>query len=194
MIPPLERAPMALPLIRGQNYLALNGPRQSGKTSLLKALVDTLNADGWARAALLSCEAAGQLAHVETTAEAERVLIDDWHAVLCREFPTVPWPGAEQFGSVAGVRFGHALAEWSLACDRPLVVVLDEVDTLARQPFSSLLSQIRSAFERRGRSFPVSIVLAGLRSLRDHDVALGGGRQRKSVQHRALRHGRELHT
>ncbi|MFM2153728.1 MAG: hypothetical protein RL199_2163, partial [Pseudomonadota bacterium] len=61
-----------------------------------------------------------------------------------------------------------------VASDRPLVFVIDEVDTLARQPFVSLLSQIRSAFERRGRSFPASIVLAGMRSLRDHDVALGG--------------------
>jgi hypothetical protein len=37
-----------------------------------------------------------------------------------------------------------------------------------------MLSQIRSAFERRGRTFPASIVLAGMRSLRDHDIALGG--------------------
>ncbi|MFM2153723.1 MAG: hypothetical protein RL199_2158, partial [Pseudomonadota bacterium] len=86
----------------------------------------------------------------------------------------VAWPAPETFGDVTGGGFGYALAEWSVASDRPLVFVIDEVDTLARAPFVSMLAQIRASFERRGRSFPASIVLAGMRSLRDHDMALGG--------------------
>jgi type II secretory pathway predicted ATPase ExeA len=174
LIPPLERSPTALSLMRGRNYLAVSGPRQSGKTSLLKALVDGINADGWARAVLVSCEAAGKRAGVETTEEAERLLLREWHAVLRRELPGVAWPAPDTFGDVSGGGFGFALAEWTVASDRPLVVVIDEVDTLARAPFVALLSQVRSAFERRGRTFPSSVVLAGMRSLRDHDIALGG--------------------
>jgi hypothetical protein len=43
LIPPLERSPAALSLMKGLNYLAVSGPRQSGKTSLLKAIVDAIN-------------------------------------------------------------------------------------------------------------------------------------------------------
>ena len=69
-LPPLERVHRVLPLIRGQNYLAVSGPRQSGKTSLVRAIVDAINADGWARAALLSCEPADQKYGIETMEDA----------------------------------------------------------------------------------------------------------------------------
>jgi hypothetical protein len=124
---------------------------------------------------LLSCEAAGQRQGVTETGEAERLLLEAWHAGLTSAFPTVPWSDPAGFLALAaGGRIGRALAAWTIESDKPLVVVLDEVDTLARAPFVSLLAQIRSVFERRGRTFPSSIVLAGMRSLRDHDVALGG--------------------
>jgi phosphoribosyl-ATP pyrophosphohydrolase len=175
MLPPLERSPMAMRLVQGENYLAVSGPRQSGKTSLLKALVDRINADGWARAVLLSCEAAGLRQSVTDTGEAELRLLEVWHRALCGAFPAVLWPATEPYHRlVPGGRFDAAFTEWTSASGLPLVVVLDEVDTLARAPFVSLLAQIRSSFERRGRTFPASIVLAGMRSLRDHDVALGG--------------------
>lgn len=175
MIPPLERTPMAMSLVKGENYLAVSGPRQSGKTSLLKALVDGINAEGWARAVLVSCESAGQRQGVTETGDAERLLIENWHSGLTDAFPEVAWDAPSSFLLLApGGRIGRALSSWTRNADRPLVVVIDEVDTLARAPFVSMLSQIRSAFERRGRSFPSSIVLAGMRSLRDHDIALGG--------------------
>ncbi|MFM2154057.1 MAG: hypothetical protein RL199_2492, partial [Pseudomonadota bacterium] len=86
LIAPLERTPMAMRLLMGENYLSVSGPRQSGKTSLLKALVDGINADGWARAVLVSCEEAGQRQGVTETGEAERVLLEIWHAGLMDAF------------------------------------------------------------------------------------------------------------
>ena len=38
VLPPLERTSTALGLLQSGDYLALNGPRQSGKTSLLSAI------------------------------------------------------------------------------------------------------------------------------------------------------------
>jgi hypothetical protein len=95
MIPPLERSPTALSLVRGENYLAVSGPRQSGKTSLLKALVDGINADGWARAVLVSCEEAGQRTGVDTEAEAATRLVRSWHGAVVARFPDVGWPAVE---------------------------------------------------------------------------------------------------
>ena len=92
LLPPLERAPAVLQSIRRRNYLAVSGPRQSGKTSLLRAMVDAINADGWARAVLLSCESAGERQGVHEAGEAERVLLREWHSALRRNFPEVSWP------------------------------------------------------------------------------------------------------
>ncbi len=175
MLPPLERAPTAMPLVREQVYLAVSGPRQSGKTSLLKAIVDGVNADGWARAVLLSCEASEQRGVVETLQQAERRLVRNWCRVLASRFPEVEWPSAEALLLAAGEgAVGAALSGFSIASVKPLVVVLDEFDSLSRAPFTSILRQIRAEAESRPRFFPGSIVLAGMRSLRDHDIALGG--------------------
>jgi len=174
VLPPLERTSSALGLLQSGDYLALNGPRQSGKTSLLRAMVDAINAAGWARAVLLSCEPAGARQGVTETDEAERRLLREWYTALVDAHPDLTWPSPDSFADVAGVAFGHALGRWTVACDRPLVVVIDEVDTLARFPFVSMLAQIRSGFTRRPKHFPHAIVLAGMRHLRDHDIAMGG--------------------
>jgi len=176
VLPPMERAPTAIELIRGETYLAVSGPRQSGKTSLVGALVDTVNAEGWARAALLSCEPADQKYGVTTIDEAERALIPMWLEVLRHQLPDVDWPTWRmlQQESEAGFRLGISLARLARASDRPLVLVLDEVDCLARIPFGRLLRQVREGFVRRPGGFPHSIVLSGMRHLRDHDIAMGG--------------------
>jgi len=174
MIPPLERTPGLVERIRSGHYLAINGPRQSGKTSVLRAAVASINADGWARAVLVSCEAAGIDAPQASLADTERRLVGAWHAKLRRTFPEVEWEDPTHRHDIAGTLIENCLADWAMRSDRPLVFIIDEVDTLARDPFVSLLRQIRSGFIESGSQFPHSIVLAGMRHLRDHDIALGG--------------------
>jgi len=175
MIPPLERVPNVLERIRDEVYLAISGPRQSGKTSLLTAIVDSIQTEGWAHAVLVTCESAGALQGVEEVGEAEQRLIEAWHLRLAQSAPGVAWPAAERFSGLApGGRVGAALSEWAAASDKPLVLVIDEIDTLARLPFFNVIAQIRGGYPNRGKFFPHSILLAGLRSLRDHDIALGG--------------------
>jgi hypothetical protein len=174
-LPSLERSARALPLIRGMSYLNISGPRQSGKTSLLKALAENINGEGWARAVLLTCEAASERAGVTDLGDAERRMVEQWHSILRRAFPSVAWSTPEQILSVGpGARIGRAFGDWATESDRPLVLIVDEIDSLAREPFLSMLSQLRAEFPNRPRNFPFSVVLAGMRSLRDHDIALGG--------------------
>jgi hypothetical protein len=175
IVPPLERLPKALPLVRRGEYLSLSGPRQSGKTSVLTALRDAVHAEGWGRVAVLSCEAASQRSEVHDTPTAEAILVRSWWTVLTTDLPEVRWPTPDEIGAGGvGLMLGAALKRWAIASDKPLVLVIDEVDGLARGPFISLLSQLRADFHRRGDKFPHSVVLAGMRSLRDNDVALGG--------------------
>jgi hypothetical protein len=46
MVPPLERAPEARGLIEQDQYFVVHAPRQSGKTTFLRALAKDLMASG----------------------------------------------------------------------------------------------------------------------------------------------------
>jgi len=175
MLPPLARAPGAMELVRAQRYLAVNGPRQSGKTSLVRALVDAVNRDGWARAVVLSAEVSDPSAGVVEVDAAERALVSHWLTAMALQWPEAR--GAVEQAVSRAAEHGRLFAFMSaaaVASDKPLVVVIDEIDTLARRPFISALRQIRDGFQFRPAGFPHSVVLSGMRHLRDHDIALGG--------------------
>ena len=57
-----------------------------------------------------------------------------------------------------------------------MVLFLDEVDALQGNSLVSILSQLRDGHNARpeGHPFPASVVLCGLRDLRDYKVASGG--------------------
>jgi len=49
-----------------------------------------------------------------------------------------------------------------------MVLFIDEVDSLVGDTLISLLRQLRSGYDRRPSSFPQSIILCGLRDIRDY--------------------------
>ncbi|MFC4112629.1 hypothetical protein [Nonomuraea zeae] len=57
-----------------------------------------------------------------------------------------------------------------------MVLFLDEIDALQGNSLVSILSQLRDGHNARpgGRPFPTSVVLCGLRDLRDYKIASGG--------------------
>ncbi|MBT2229852.1 hypothetical protein [Nonomuraea sp. NEAU-A123] len=57
-----------------------------------------------------------------------------------------------------------------------MVLFLDEIDALQGSSMVSILSQLRDGHNVRpkGRPFPASVVLCGLRDVRDYKVASGG--------------------
>jgi predicted AAA+ superfamily ATPase len=57
MLPPLERLPEARPLVERGHYFIVHAPRQTGKTTLMRTLAETLTAAGTHAALLVSCEA-----------------------------------------------------------------------------------------------------------------------------------------
>jgi hypothetical protein len=62
------------------------------------------------------------------------------------------------------------LTRWALASDRPLVLLLDEVDALVGDALISLLRQIRTGYTQRPRAFPQTIILCGVRDVRDYRI------------------------
>jgi hypothetical protein len=82
--------------------------------------------------------------------------------------PPSPWPAA-----VSGSLLLDGLTAWARQCPLPLVLFFDEIDALRGQSLFSVLAQLRNGSRSRPRSFPMSMALCGLRSVRDYRVAAG---------------------
>lgn len=184
MIDPLARLDLAEveTLIEDKRYFVLHAPRQTGKTTALLALMQHLNAQGRYRALYCNIEAAqAARGHVESgvaaicsaLAHAARLYLHDesllaWLAQVGKEIP-------------AQDRVFRLLERWSQTDPRPAVLLLDEVDALVGDTLISLLRQIRAGYAQRPEAFPQTVVLCGVRDVRDyrihtshHEIITGG--------------------
>jgi hypothetical protein len=172
MVPPESRLPDARRLIDRDQYFVVHAPRQTGKTTTLAALTRGLTSEGRHVALLLSCERA-EVAGDDYGA-AERQVLDAIRGEVELQrlpeelLPPSPWPEA-----APGSRIINALRAWAERCPLPLVLVFDEIDALRGESLRSVLRQLRDGYRSRPRSFPASIVLCGLRDVRDYKAASG---------------------
>ncbi|MCY4376127.1 MAG: ATP-binding protein, partial [Spirochaetaceae bacterium] len=172
-IPPLERIDLeaVLDLVRDKRYFVLHAPRQTGKTSALLALRDLLNggAEGDYRCVYANVEA-GQ-AMRENVADGMRTVLsqfalrasltlgDDSVECICRDAIDSAGPGGA---------LSVALSRWAAADRTPLVLLIDEIDALVGDTLLSVLRQLRSGYDQRPDAFPHSILLCGVRDVRDY--------------------------
>ena len=180
-IPPLERIDLEyiLELIRDKEYFILHAPRQTGKTSTLKALQDLLNsgAEGNYRCLYVNIEAG------EAWREDIREAMAGILRVLAGRAQTVL--GDDSLDGIqrrvlarrsVGVALWDALRQWSRADPRPLVLLIDEIDSLVGDTLLSVLRQLRSGYDERPDGFPHSVVLCGVRDLRDYRIRSSTGK------------------
>ncbi|WP_207755407.1 ATP-binding protein [Nonomuraea cypriaca] len=175
MLPPMQRLPQARELIEMDRYFVLHAPRQTGKTTALRTMASELTAEGGTAALMFSCERAKSAG--DDYAAAEEILLKSLREAAKRSgwpdelLPPDPWPQAP-----AGTRFSAALTEWCHRCPRRVVLFLDEIDALQGNSMVSILSQLRDGHNARHERhpFPTSVVLCGLRDVRDYKVASGG--------------------
>ena len=176
-IPPLERIDRdeVLGLIRDKRYFVLHAPRQSGKTSILLALRDVLNSGvaGDYRCVYADFEV-GQ-AMREDVDQAMRAIMGEmasWARSLGDGFLDEIWPDIlAKYGPGGALR--EALTRWAEADPTPLVLLIDEIDALIGDSLLAVLRQLRAGYVRRPASFPHSIVLCGVRDVRDYRVHSG---------------------
>jgi len=62
------------------------------------------------------------------------------------------------------------LTQWCQNATQPLVLLLDEVDALIGDTLISLLRQLRTGYTQRPAAFPQTIILCGVRDLRDYRI------------------------
>ena len=174
-IPPLERIDLdhVLNLIHDEKYFILHAPRQTGKTSTLKALQNHLNsgAEGDYRCLHVNVEAA-QVAREDIERAMSAIL-----QVLARRARNVLGDSALQeirsdvlAEGTPDTALWDALQRWAQADSRPLVLLIDEIDSLIGDSLLSVLRQLRSGYEDRPHAFPHSIVLCGVRNVRDYRI------------------------
>ncbi len=174
-IPPLDRLDLdeLLRLVRDKRYFVLHAPRQTGKTSALLALRDRLNADGY-RCVYANVEGAqtaredvgrairtvlGQLASRARTTLSDEFLDDIWPDLLAKYGPDQA--------------LSEALARWAAADATPLMLLIDEIDALIGDSLLAVLRQLRAGYDQRPHSFPQSVMLCGVRDVRDYRIHSG---------------------
>ena len=163
-----------LGLIHQRKYFVLHAPRQTGKTSCLLALRDYLNRQGQYICVYANVEA-GQAARndvkevVETTASAIAYRTE---MVLKSRMPRELLQQLKKEDVSPGSFLTNYIRALCEALPKPLVLFIDEIDALVGDSLVSVLRQIRAGYDQRPESFPQSIVLCGVRDVRDYRIVL----------------------
>jgi len=172
-LPPLSRfnLPEMLSLIDQEKYFILHAPRQTGKTSCMLALMAYLNAQNRYRCLYCNVEAAqaaredveqGMNDILREMARKSRLYLDD--SFLQENL--VSFISAGGYGTaLSGI-----LMEWCAQHEKPLVLILDEIDALVGDTLISVLRQLRSGYPDRPFHFPQSVILCGVRDIRDYRI------------------------
>ena len=162
-------------LIYQRKYFILHAPRQTGKTSCLLALRDYLNARGEFIAVYANVEAGQAMRNQvdEVVKATAGTIAAEARLVLKSELPNDVLRKVVRDENTTGsnmlTTFLTALCE---ALDRPLVLFIDEIDALVGDSLVSVLRQIRAGYANRPAHFPQTIILCGIRDVRDYRIVL----------------------
>ena len=178
-LPPLARLDMddVAALIAQQKYFLLHAPRQTGKTTCLLALADYLNERGDYQAVYANIEAAQ--AWRENVAEGMATAVTyiaNFAADRTGDPYAVPIMQEVLATSAPGAQLGVFLARWCEQLAKPLILLLDEVDSLVGDTLISLLRQLRAGYPNRPRQFPQTVILCGVRDIQDYRIQSSEGK------------------
>ncbi|MDJ0837565.1 MAG: AAA family ATPase, partial [Acidobacteriota bacterium] len=175
-LPPLGRIdlPKIMNLIHQEKFFVLRAPRQTGKTSVLLALMHHINARGQYRCLYVNVEA-GQTAREDVRSGMEAVLSQ--LASHAREYLKDDFIKEHRAAVLAeenaNTMLYAMLRAWSVDNRKPLILLIDEIDALVGDTLVSVLRQLRSGYTQRPESFPQSVVLCGGRVEREYGLGRG---------------------
>ncbi|MBQ7691687.1 MAG: ATP-binding protein, partial [Muribaculaceae bacterium] len=164
-----------LMLIRQAKYFVLHAPRQTGKTSCMLALRDYLNAHGDYIAVYANVEG-GQAARndvprvIGATCD---LLAEQMHGIIGNDIPLTVRDSVRN--NQPDSMLSTYLRRMSEAFSKPLVLFIDEIDSLVGDSLVSVLRQVRAGYADRPAHFPQSIVLCGVRDVRDYRIHTTSG-------------------
>ena len=173
-IDPLTRFDLeeVLMLIRQQRYFVMHAPRQTGKTSCMLALRDYLNKEDDYIAVYANVEG-GQAARNERDAVVRSTcdtLAEQFRLVLGNDLPLQIRDEVRKLETDSMLSI--YLRRLSESLPKPIVLIIDEIDALVGDSLVALLRQIRSGYADRPKAFPQTIILCGVRDVRDYRIVL----------------------
>jgi len=165
---------LLLDLIDRGQYFVLHAPRQSGKTTSISELIQIINKAGVYNALYVNIETAQAMR--EDVKEALLAIIDSLKHEIKKKFPEEKETIAyfeeiiTQKIPTTVIVLQKALSFWAAHSKKPLVLFIDEIDSLIGDSLLSVLRQIRAGYIDRPDHFPKSICLVGLRDVRDYRI------------------------
>lgn len=162
-----------LSYIEKKYYFVLHAPRQSGKTTAVGEFIRHLNGNGAYKALYINIEDAQAArdnvekalltilsilkGEIELNFPEDALAVNHLHTIM-REHP------------ITLDIFQKAVSYWSRSSSKPIVLFIDEIDSLIGDSLLSVLRQLRTGFYGRPSRFPQSLCLIGLRDVRDYRV------------------------
>jgi len=171
---PLKRFDLddILMLIRQKRYFVLHAPRQTGKTSCMLALRDYLNAADDYIAVYANVEG-GQASRNDVQSVVKSTvdtLAEQFRGILKNDLPLEIRDEVQKVGKDS--MLATYLRRLSESLPTPIVLILDEIDALVGDSLVSILRQLRAGYANRPKSFPQTVILCGVRDVRDYRIVL----------------------
>ncbi|MFZ4564401.1 MAG: ATP-binding protein [Bacteroidales bacterium] len=171
---------MVLDLIENKYYFTIHAPRQTGKTTLLRSLSSQLNLSQKYVAVHFSLETAGFRSN--TVEKANKAIIESLHSAAIEQVNEIHQPPSPSAYEPSIIVFKNYLTDWARNCSLPIILLIDEIDSLYDDVLIAVLRQLRDGFQFRPGAFPSSVALVGLRDVReykekarDNDRSIGSG-------------------
>lgn len=160
-------------LIEQKKYFILHAPRQSGKTTGLLQLVKLFNSGGQYNALYVNFE--GAQAARSNYLKGMATILEQFFTRIKDQLPNEQHIIAYlsqllQQQNFTGSSLNSMLNEWAKHSAKPLIIFIDEIDSLIGDTLISVLRQLRSGYDQRPTGFPQSLCLVGVRDVRDYRI------------------------
>ena len=178
MLPALDRMPELRRLVEQEMYFVIHAPRQTGKTTAVKALVREINAKGERVALYCTLETLQNAADVDWAMKQIRGLLLRCATAVPEPPPKKAdakdaWCVREEGDLYTVAMVSDTLTQLCRRFGKPLVVFFDEADCLFGRVLVAFLRQLRDGYVNRDDiPFPVSIALVGMLDVRDYKAQI----------------------
>ncbi|MDR2179327.1 MAG: ATP-binding protein, partial [Synergistaceae bacterium] len=163
-------------LIDQKQYFVLHAPRQTGKTTSLLAMVKKINEEGRHRCLYINVESA-QMARNDIEKGIRAILSELGQRMELSLGDSEPYEWVSSILEKDGALKALAtmLTRICTKSDKPLVLFIDEIDSLIGDTLVSVLRQLRAGYATRPSEFPISVILCGVRDVRDYRIHMSDG-------------------
>ncbi|ETR70627.1 MAG: hypothetical protein OMM_03106 [Candidatus Magnetoglobus multicellularis str. Araruama] len=171
MLPTEKRCKGIMTLIDHEAYFVIHAARQSGKTTLIRDLVNKINKEGNYYALYCSLESAHKVKEPEKGIPGIVKIIKRYIGInpLFQNFSFAINADYDDYMNV----LVSSLNSFSRDLDKPLVILFDEIDCLENGTLIAFLRQLRDGYINRDMApFVHAIGLIGMRNIRDYKVKI----------------------